>query len=82
MHAVLFKIPGLRLWLVFEHEPATVMTEDMHDAKPAQHEAIVEATVSLARCPLKTFLIIAAFVAMTIAPAFAALNIFTEKNRL
>jgi hypothetical protein len=31
---------------------------------------------------MKSFLIIAAFIAMAIAPAFAALNVFTEKNRL
>jgi len=31
---------------------------------------------------MKTFLIIAAFVAMAVAPAFAALNVFTDKNRL
>jgi hypothetical protein len=33
------------------------------------------------RCSVKTFLIITAFIAMTVAPAFAALNVFTEKNR-
>jgi hypothetical protein len=31
---------------------------------------------------VKSFLIVAAFIAMAIAPAFAALNVFTEKNRL
>lgn len=30
---------------------------------------------------MKTFLIITAFIAMTIAPAFVAINVFTEKNR-
>jgi hypothetical protein len=32
--------------------------------------------------PMRSFLIIAAFIAMAVAPAFAALNVFTEKNRL
>jgi hypothetical protein len=31
---------------------------------------------------VKSFLIVAAFIAMAIAPAFAALNVFSEKNRL
>jgi len=31
---------------------------------------------------VKSFLIIGAFIAMAVAPAFAALNVFTEKNRL
>jgi hypothetical protein len=33
------------------------------------------------RCRMKTFAIIFAFLVMTIAPAFAALNVFSEKNR-
>jgi hypothetical protein len=31
---------------------------------------------------MKSFLIVAAFIAMAVAPAFAALNVFTGKNRL
>jgi hypothetical protein len=31
---------------------------------------------------LPSFLVIVAFIAMAIAPAFVALNVFTEKTRL
>jgi hypothetical protein len=34
------------------------------------------------RCSLKDILIALFFLALVVAPAFAALNVFTEKNRL
>jgi hypothetical protein len=58
------------------------MARGIQEAKTVRGERFAPARVSCERCPLKTFLIIAAFVAMAVAPAFAALNVFTEKNRL
>jgi hypothetical protein len=58
------------------------MTENMQKAKLLQSKTMIQSRVSFARCLLKSFLIIAAFIAMAVAPAFAALNVFTEKNRL
>jgi hypothetical protein len=40
-----------------------------------------QATVTL-RCCVKDILMMIVFVAMIVGPAFAALNVFAEKNRL
>jgi hypothetical protein len=57
------------------------MARDIHRARTAQ--VTPEHRLELAgSVPVKSFLIIGAFIAMAVAPAFAALNVFTEKNRL
>jgi hypothetical protein len=58
------------------------MTKSILDVKAVPDERFAQARFSLKRCHMKTFLIIAAFIAMAVAPAFVALNVFTEKNRL
>ena len=58
------------------------MARGIQEARTVRTGRFQRARVSVERCFLKTFLIIAAFIAMALAPAFAALNVFTEKNRL
>jgi hypothetical protein len=63
------------------HEPFTVMAKDVRLASTPMGSMTYRATVTLERCRVKTFLIISTFIAMVVAPAFCALNVFTEKNR-
>lgn len=65
----------------FAHEPVVVMARDIHLRKNSASCTISTGLKLAERCSVKSFLIIAAFVVMAIAPAFAALNVFTEKNR-
>jgi hypothetical protein len=66
----------------FLHGPSPEMMRSIHSVKSTQNKRIARSRVGFQRSLMKTFLIIAPFIAIAVAPAFAALNVFTDKNRL